>query len=387
MRTRVALCCFLTWTSIAFAQDIDAPQTGQFSPEEELNFDWLKEHTDRLLESDLPLARAAALSGPFYSSEPVHGFDRAFTDLLNDPDLDAPALWKLAHVCQRPAHRNACEQHQVQERLARSDSGNAAVYLWPRAWKYVDDRQLAVLSDKQILQAGQAERLDSYFGRDAHLLYDLSLELVTSHPHPDSFNAGSLAWQAFWLSSGMLISNNQGSSPLFRRCKEAVRKGVVNLESACFRIARLMKENSDSVMHMTIGYALERSLLMQRDPDSPESLALYQQQRIENKAWLCLYQNLWPNPLTDPDKSAFKLREWFRLLSELGEMTWYERLADEDYASNPQGWQRSPEECRALRDLEGEALIAELGELDPYDTWLKESEQIKAEQAEAQTDS
>ncbi|MBT8061712.1 MAG: hypothetical protein KJO85_03455, partial [Gammaproteobacteria bacterium] len=341
----------------------------------------------RLLESDLPLARAAALSGPYNSTEPTHGFEPVFTDLLNDQHLDAPALWKLAYVCQRPAHRNACEQHEVYERLARSDPGNAAVYLWPRAWQSVDDRELAVLSDKQILRASRAERFDSYFGRDAHLLYDLSLELVTRHPHPDTFTAGGLAWQAYWLVTGMIISDMQRLAPLFRHCEEGVREVNDTLETACFRIAGLMKDHGNTVLGTMFGRALERRLLMQKDPESPVSLALYRKQRLESKAWQCLYQTLWPNPLEDPGMAASEFRERLRLLSDLGEREWYERLADMDYETNPQDWERSPQECRALRDLEGEALIAELGELDPYDTWLKESEQIKAERAEAQTDS
>lgn len=344
---------------------------------------WLRQAHMHIIENGPPLARALAItrtSGSLgFSSEADQAIAaEAFAELLSADGLSAQTLWVLVHLCQRSPYSSQCEIEGVRERLVAAAPDNAAVYLIPDPQGAPGSGLSPVIPRPRLLKAALATHYDIYWGRNGHLVFDLAMETVAQNPHPDEVEAGPRHWQAFWLVTSLMGANPQFSGAIYQSCKESVQSRDQQVADACYQIARLMKDYGTTTISRTLGFGQERALMLHEDPDSEAALRLWREQRMDEKVRTCLAKGAWPNPLTMLYLTAQDFRDMLQQLSEEGQLPWVEFRADQEYARNPGAWERSPDECRAMRGLEGQALIAELGELDPYDLWLQVGERIRA---------
>lgn len=347
---------------------------------------WARQTYIHIIENGPPRARALAIGTietAGLTSKPDQAIaEQAFAELLSDDDFNAQTLWVLVHLCQRPPYSDECDIEEVRERLVAAAPDNAAVYLIPDRQEEAGGAVRHVVPRARLLKAARATHYDTYWGRGAHLLYDLAMETVAQHPHPDEVEAGPPQWQAYWLASPLMVAHPQSFAPFHRSCEESVQSKDQELTDACYRLAQLMQDYNTMMIPRILGFALERTLMLREDPVSEAALNLWREQKIEWEVLRCLKSGNWPNPLTDRDLTAQDFRDMLQQFSELGELRWVEFRADQDYAREPDAWTRSPAECRALRELEGDALIAELGDQDPYKLWLVEGAKIRAAAAD-----
>lgn len=382
IRTLVlSLVCFLALLPRAglSASPVESLQQDESTQQ---NIAWLRQSDMHIIENGPPLARALAIRanqnlGPPGDAEQAI-VAQAFEGILREDDLSAQTLWVLVHLCQRPPYSVQCDIEDLRERLVAAAPDNAAVYLIADRQEEAGGAVTHVVPRARLLKAALATHYDTYWGHQAHLLFDLAMETVARHPYPDEMEAGPPQWQAYWLASRLMVANPQSFAPFHRSCEESVQSKDQALIDACYRLAQLMQDYSTMFTPRILGFALERTLMLHEDPDSEAALGLWREQKMEWEVLRCLKSGNWPNPLTNPDLTAQNFRDMLQQLSELGELRWIEFRADQEYARKPGAWERSPDECRALRELEGEALIAELGELDPYESWLQAGERIRA---------
>ncbi|NND43980.1 MAG: hypothetical protein HKN58_01560 [Xanthomonadales bacterium] len=374
---QVAFLGVLSFTAVA----VELPDKAVLKAESAANQQWMRQHYLQLLRSAPPTARASVLTSSVLFEEGVllPEPEANFLALLKTEGLNSTALWNLAYVCRRPVYRESCADERVRERLIASDPDNAAVHLLPHFTNPQNADEKPKLSRQDVLNAAQAKRYDTYFARAAYQVFELALPAVESKPRPRSISVPDIeepiSWQAASIAMGAMYAL-PGFGNFFDICAHARRQDELELLAACEGLAALLKDHSRSLIAHNLGTALERQLVMQADPESEQALEMYRRQRLETRVLVCLSNWVWPSSIERV--LAIDIGSMLKELGELGEFAFTERWADKNSTEHPDWADRTPDECRALRDLEGEAMIAELGDEDPYRLWLEEGDKIRS---------
>jgi len=378
LRTLITLCL------IGLALNLWADEQvgpAQEESEKAAHQEWMRSQYRHLARIGPPAVQASVLTSPVLSVDGALSgeFEETFLRLLRTDDLDPPTLWNLAYVCRRPAYQHVCIQHQVRERLIASDPENAAVHLLPPFTSTQNGDEKPRLTRQDLLAAANSSRFDGYFASVTYQVYELALESVIDDPSPAGELHEPIPWQAAAIAIASMYSLPSYVG-IFDHCEQAWQDSDSEILGACGRLAAILKAHSRSLFAANMGSAFERRLLMLADPDSNRALELYRQQRLRTHVLTCLSQWVWPNSLERLHTVDIGLM--LKQLGELGEFAFTEQWADKRYAEHPDWSDRSPDECRAMRKLEGDALIAELGDSDPYSRWLAEGEKIRAAAAD-----
>lgn len=306
----------------------------------------------RLLRTDNPSKKARGL--------------QLISDVLKKPDIDPAVLWSIAWECRWRTSADWCESGEALTRLQKADPKNGAIQLL----KLGNENQTLSDDKKQQLLAtmADAERFDIYWARGAVSEFEEALKFVKTNAPPPSppglpvdllphVHAYILSTSFSAINTAFFFTEITFSDIEIREiCKEqATRQHAKGIQS-CNRLARIMQNNSRTLLSRSTGLGLEKNILEITNPDDPKvhSIALRKEaQTVMNRCFAQLWAG---DPNRWPSVGRARMINYFKNLDELGEWEGLKLTLMQEYEFAPEDYPVNPARCNEILEMDDETL-------------------------------
>ncbi len=138
---------------------------------------------------------------------------------------------------------------------------------------------------------------------------------------------------------------------------------------ACKKLAGTLRNHGYSTMTRGIGYALEKAILTELDPNDPGIKRWRNRQYVFSAMQTC-FQPYWQvNMELSSEDVDTSMMNWTKNISELGEWEGIRLSAFEDYTTFPEHFIVNPADCDKLKDLDDEAMEKLINTQSPGEVW------------------
>lgn len=343
---------------------------------------WQERFWSYLESSEYPQLRTRAAIRLIRTGDPqaVEQGEQLINELLDKPNPDAASLWLLASDCQWRESAEWCQPGGVYELLTQADPNNAAVVMLRFSQAtFGEDVLLDTEANRQLLStASQAKHFDVYWGRGADKLFEEALKFVEINPMqilPEFENEaqrfGLTPHKAayYGLMTLTLTDPMVGYGNMTELCRLQARNRRSEGMIVCKKLAGTLRNHGYSMMTRFIGYALEKAMLTELDPNDPGIKRWRNRQYVFSVMQTC-FQPYWQvNMELSSEDVDTSMMNWNKNISELGEWEGTRLSAFEDYAAFPEHFIVNPADCDKLKNLDDEAMENLINTQNPGEVW------------------
>jgi hypothetical protein len=371
--------------------DLDAEQ-------KKLDDEWREQFWVYLETSEYPHFRTRAAIRLIRTGDPkaIEEGELLINEVLDELSPDPASLWVLASACPGRGSAEWCEPGGVYALLEKADPHNAAVYVLRFNHNSAeDDSLLDTEANRQLLyKAAEADHFDFYWGRGTEKLYEEALKFIDIHPMqftPESeemllkFNmTPKLA--AFYAAANVFVSApNMSWSQLVELCRLQSRSRRAEGIIACKKLSDTLRNHGYSMMTRGIGYALEKYMLTELDPNDPGIRQWQIRGYIFSVMQMCFLPYWQVNMEIQSDAIEPSIKRWVKNISEFGEWEGTRLSAFEDYRASPEHFIVNPVDCDKLKDLDDEAMERFINNQGPGEAWRAMQDEARSNQTQATT--
>jgi hypothetical protein len=123
------------------------------------------------------------------------------------------------------------------------------------------------------------------------------------------------------------------------------------------------------MMTRGIGYALEKAMLTELDPNDPGIKRWRNRQYVFSVMQTCFAPYWQVNMELSSEDVDTSMMNWTKNISELGEWEGIRLSAFEDYTTFPEHFIVNPADCDKLKDLDDEAMEKLINTQSPGEVW------------------
>lgn len=306
--------------------------------------------------------------------------EQLVASVLDISSPDPEVLWLLAFDCQWRESASWCEPGGVYEMLLDADPKNAAVLMLRFSQSRLggDESLLDTEANRQLLlKAAEATHFDDYSLRNVDKLYLETLNFVSLNampPIPRSEPGLQDVMQPYvdaasWAMAVIVAAPSFGYSNVIDLCRAQARKQHSEGVAACRKLALVLRESSNSVLAASIGFAIDRTMLEEIDPDDPGVKHWQLRKDIFQLVYMCQLVPWITDDRLLLETSETSIMNWAKNLSELGEWEGNRKTSFQEYAVSTDNFIVNPGDCNKLNDLDDEAIEELFKDRNPVLAW------------------
>jgi hypothetical protein len=352
---------------------------------QKLYMQWLDPFWAGLEHSDTTQFRAASAIRLIQTDEPaaVERAKQLLQDILDSPEPDAVSLWIIASACPWLEEAEWCESGRAHEMLKLADPDNAAAILLQFSQiRSEQDENLAKTEarEQMFIQAAEAARFDSFWGRGAVGFFQTALDYIDKNPFPEGIKIGSVYSQsdstdtqlALGVFLGLWIYTPSATyQNLTKYCMGRARDRHTEGVTACRNLARLMRNSGYTSLTRSLGYHIDKEMLRAANPQDPEILSWELRKQVFKIAQMCHMSPWQLDSDLEVKTDAATVLNWLNNLEKSGEWEGFRLSSRQEYEIAPEKYLYDPRKCDRLQTLDNENIITLLDGQTPDEAWQR----------------